>query len=117
MRNRIPISKEKSFNPSQPLLQQKMRWYKIPLDARAKAQIPYVTWPGQPIRIEVTPPCASRQGRDVPIQRNDVDYFPAIIGLWLGLGINTRLARPEMNGRTLQPQREDKDAGDVSKLV
>ena len=28
-----------------------------------------------------------------------------------------RLARPEMNGRTLPPQREDKDAGDVSKLV
>lgn len=86
---------------------------------REHNEIPYVTWPGLPIRIEVTPPCASRKVRDVPIQRNDVDYFPAIMGL--GSALASMPAQPvpiqRMNGRTLPPQREDKDAGDVSKLV
>lgn len=92
-----------------------MRWFK---PNREHNEIPYVTWPGQPIRIEVTPPCASRQGRDVPLSETMWIISRPSLDLARPWASTPRLTRPEkMNGHTLPPQREDKDAGDVSKLV
>ena len=85
---------------------------------REHNEIPYVTWPGQPIRIEVTPSCTSRQVRDVPFSETMWIISRPSLDLARPWASMPRLARPEkMNGRTLPPQREDKDAGDVSKLV
>ena len=66
----------------------------------------------------MTPSCTSRQVRDVPFSETMWIISRPSLDLARPWASMPRLARPEkMDGRTLPPQREDKDAGDVSKLV